>query len=590
VEQIVLFSYRSILLRKKGHIQENRLFVPPLLHTTECLRLRKLGDGCLVLLLREADEEGGRETAMDNTNTKTKRVTVQRRWTTTSVSIRKPQKASAIATTTGSDGVLGHDVRMVATAVNLKKKQQHKTLPGPLRSLRPVPTRTTATHSMNHHHYHHLLIHCKSNPHVGWFRHAPPAVLPHRTAHATANRTRTVRKLHELRERLHHHHDPNNANHQSCLLMQYQRRGHLRGGGRYDDDDACFNDATEDAFLFGSGNNKTASTTTTVLTRLASWLLDVPLTEHQALTANGSSKPFLEVQESQRVSIAFDDQETISSDQTLENAEVLEEEEFGHQGGRSILESSAILSTQAEAYYAFESTSQHGGRQRTRSHSLGEEQRLDYDITQMDIVRMNRVASRHLDVQSIVQLPVITYNDTRSKNKKKTKKAAATTGSVARMKLQQVRECRDPKEATMSEETQRSEFSWMFIPDADESFCDDKDKSSADEEDCPSKGTGQNQQQNPAEEVCVICLERFCAGDRLRVLPCRHSFHVGCIDRWLSGSHSFDDCYTSGCPTCKRHPHDDLRHRSGDDDDNGSVPSWAFAQIGGALARESRHF
>merc|ERR1712238_561472 len=56
-------------------------------------------------------------------------------------------------------------------------------------------------------------------------------------------------------------------------------------------------------------------------------------------------------------------------------------------------------------------------------------------------------------------------------------------------------------------------------------------------------------------DVCVICLEVFRDGDRLRVLPCDHSFHAGCIDRWLSGSHSYNECFTAGCPTCKKLPH-----------------------------------
>ena len=41
-----------------------------------------------------------------------------------------------------------------------------------------------------------------------------------------------------------------------------------------------------------------------------------------------------------------------------------------------------------------------------------ESSRLDYVITQMDIVRMQRNASRHLDVESIYQLPTVTYQPT----------------------------------------------------------------------------------------------------------------------------------------------------------------------------------
>uniref|UniRef100_A0A1J3FKN0 Receptor homology region, transmembrane domain-and RING domain-containing protein 4 n=1 Tax=Noccaea caerulescens TaxID=107243 RepID=A0A1J3FKN0_NOCCA len=44
---------------------------------------------------------------------------------------------------------------------------------------------------------------------------------------------------------------------------------------------------------------------------------------------------------------------------------------------------------------------------------------------------------------------------------------------------------------------------------------------------------------------CAICIEDYRIGDKLRILPCHHKFHVGCVDLWLGQRRSF-------CPVCKR--------------------------------------
>ena len=65
------------------------------------------------------------------------------------------------------------------------------------------------------------------------------------------------------------------------------------------------------------------------------------------------------------------------------------------------------------------------------------------------------------------------------------------------------------------------------------------------------KGVGQEEEESKqgAEEddqknCCTICLEEFKTGQEVRVSPCSHTFHIGCIDAWLS--------IRNVCPNCKQ--------------------------------------
>jgi hypothetical protein len=44
--------------------------------------------------------------------------------------------------------------------------------------------------------------------------------------------------------------------------------------------------------------------------------------------------------------------------------------------------------------------------------------------------------------------------------------------------------------------------------------------------------------ENEAQE-CAICLEDYNEGQNLRVLPCKHDFHTGCVDAWLTTHKKF---------------------------------------------------
>lgn len=64
-------------------------------------------------------------------------------------------------------------------------------------------------------------------------------------------------------------------------------------------------------------------------------------------------------------------------------------------------------------------------------------------------------------------------------------------------------------------------------------------------ESLPSKILGRNVDAElpPDKRECHVCLETFRPGDDVRTLPCLHSYHKACIDRWLGTN--------ACCPVCK---------------------------------------
>ncbi|KAK7977565.1 ring finger domain protein [Apiospora saccharicola] len=73
----------------------------------------------------------------------------------------------------------------------------------------------------------------------------------------------------------------------------------------------------------------------------------------------------------------------------------------------------------------------------------------------------------------------------------------------------------------------------------------------------PAKPEGHENDENLG---CSICTEDFMVGEDVRVLPCNHQFHPGCVDPWLVN-------VSGTCPLCRL----DLRPQSTQGGDNGDA-------------------
>jgi E3 ubiquitin-protein ligase RNF13/E3 ubiquitin-protein ligase RNF167 len=67
----------------------------------------------------------------------------------------------------------------------------------------------------------------------------------------------------------------------------------------------------------------------------------------------------------------------------------------------------------------------------------------------------------------------------------------------------------------------------------------------------PTTSTQTDEDEDPVwfntQVECAICLDEFVKGDRVRVLPCKHIFHLDEVDEWLIQLKKLVSQTTKGC-------------------------------------------
>lgn len=389
----------------------------------------------------------------------------------------------------------------------------------------------------------------KSNPYIGWFRHAPSTKFNKKSiydrlqwemkssrmkkspyvgwfCHSPSSQSRLKKYLFDKFE--------DDLKTLLAIEERKQRKmlndGKLRGGTT-----SWFEPSTSVGRMLGEVSVASQRSTIRAVTRLTAWLNQKSCVGEDTFTKKYCDLLLSYPASNVAAPAETDDDCSTDGDDDSDTSSALtpgsqnsQQRYLAVDPGISITNDLSVSSL-AAAYYAHQASEDFdiALREEFRLSEYENNERLDHVITQIDITRMAKNASRHLDVESILSLPIVTYHKENTEDQ--------------------------------ADEGQETGSSWMIIPSIEHDV-------------------------QKAGQMCVICRENFQEGDRLRVLPCCHSFHVGCIDRWLSGSRSFDDCDTSGCPICKKRPEKTEDESCGTNCHSGVVPSWAFASVGISLA------
>lgn len=449
-------------------------------------------------------------------------------------------------------------------------------------------TRTRTTRR-NHHHVVRrnldTVMHSSSvSPYVGFIRHAPPSSRTYNSTSRTSSRKKFIADSAALWEE---------------YLKKYNCSGHLLGGNSLEV--ACprnrLNSSSSYSLFHWFGNSPSAGLFQSeyvkdiinpldyldMLNKLAYWFI-FPIANDATYTFRETNErdyfrevasvvvPFFSSLFRQVLQIDFSHSVGTTFEESVD-AEELSREVSSHS------QQDSMVSLSTTSYRQLEKDLVENDQEVTTS-SYSQENKLFRSISSIDSDEIMSESQGYLDIETILKLPVITYGEDNSNDGIDYLDASECDTSS---------DAKSYDKVNVEGGTKGLEWSWIAVP---------KDVSDATEslDSLPVS----NRSSVCKDDSCAICLESFQKGDRLRVLPCNHRFHCGCIDKWLSGSISY------ACPTCKNVPtvdDDSFPLQSIEsmismgsmvelcDDDSmqslnldGTVPSWAFARLGSKIA------
>lgn len=222
-------------------------------------------------------------------------------------------------------------------------------------------------------------------------------------------------------------------------------------------------------------------------------------------------------------------------------------------------------------------------------------QRLDYVITQVDVSRMARVASRDLHAEGVHQPPSKYPADcslilsSHEEEEQDVDDFLQRNAPIIEVYFESTVHNIDPDRPRHGIDNDPCQFSWMMVP-------------SDIKEDVMTRMSGSHLTGDVPESIsicksiefvnlkcddtntfdhCIICQIPFQDGDGVRVLSCQHLFHRGCIDTRQAGISRSE---SSGCPVCDEAQVKTMSQQEDSENDfHVEVSPWGLKRLGSLL-------